>query len=606
MNHTMHNRLGPWLLALGMLLGTALGAQPALPSGTLIPPVVLSALQPTLEVDGGLATLTETGPSAGVYAIADGARGAFTARPSDTIYPLDDHHTLWVHLRLQRDSPGPEQWTLNIPLPYLDQVTLYQRVGAGPWTAQVSGDTLAVAQWTRPGLYPEFALDIPPRGAQEVYIQIRNFKPSSLPLRLATTTQRQLQRGIEYAVIGAMVGTLLIMLGSCAIQYAVSRELADAWYMAYTALMIVVICDSAGFAGQWFWPDAPVWANYSYMVLPVLGVGFSVLFVRHVSASTTRLPWGGHGLQWFGWACVPLVLLSALVERSTADNFYAVYLGLGPILALGTAVLTWWRGCAVGKWLFLAFLPQCLAVIFLSVQMFGLVPTVWYARYVLLLAVAFSVPLLLHALHMRARERHEVEERANALATQDALTGLLNRAQFATQVQAAIGRALEDKEPAAIVLVKVLDQDTLRHTHGDAVAEQCLLQAVLKMQRVLRDVDPAGRLDTAEFGLILEGVSSREVLTDRMVRLLASGLIPLPHLQPEITLHFHVTCVLLSELIPNAQTVLHQLAELMADMSPRTHRPIRFLEPEMTVPAALQAESGGTAYDTPGFGMLGP
>ena len=110
------------------------------------------------------------------------------------------------------------------------------------------------------------------------------------------------------------------------------------------------------------------------------------------------------------------------------------------------------------------------------------------------------------------------------------------------------------------------------------VAPDGLLRAVIKLQRVLRDVDPAGRIDTADFALLLKGMSSRQALTERMVTLIASGLIPLPNLVPEVTLQFQVSCVLLQENPVPADRVLGDLQGLLAGMSPRTRRPIRFLE----------------------------
>jgi GGDEF domain-containing protein len=588
-----------WLAAL-MAVGAA-AATPAAPGDVH----VLQAGQADFEIRSDIATLLETGASAGITAITDGARGTFVTQPASTIQPLNERRTLWILLRLHREANAPAQWTLHIPLPHLDQVVLYQSDDQGGWQRQEAGDTVAVNQWSHPGLYADFDLQLPAGKTRDVYLQIRNYKASGIPLRLASAEARQAQRSLEYVVIGVMVGTLLMLLGSCLIHYAVTRDKAHGWYAAYTALIVVVISGTAGLAGQWMWPDSPIWANYSYMVLPVLGVGVTVLFVRHVCGLRNRFPILERCLAWFGWACIPLAFLSFVTERAAAADLHGVYIALGPLLALSAAFVTWRRGNPIGQWLLMAYLPQSLAVLYLAAQMYSLVPTLWEARYAMLAGVAFSVPLLLQALNMRTRERREVEDRANALPTQDALTGLLNKEQFMVQVQAALTRALEDKEPAAIVLVEVVNHEHLRKAFGDAQAEQCLLRAVVKLHRVLRDVDPAGRVDTARFGLVLEGLSSRHTINERMVRLIASGLIPLPGLKPEVTLHFHVTCVLLNEMIPDARTILDKLGELMGEMSPRTRRPIRFLEPEMTVPAALQANSEYGA-DTPGFGLLGP
>jgi len=237
--------------------------------------------------------------------------------------------------------------------------------------------------------------------------------------------------------------------------------------------------------------------------------------------------------------------------------------------------------------------------VYIGLQMLQLLPAWWQSRYLMVAAVALSVPLLQQALHLRARERREVQERADALPTQDALTGLLTRPLFDTQVELAIKRSRQNREPSAIVMVEVVNYSYLRESYGDAIAEQCLLRAAVKLHRVLRDVDPAGRVDTARFGLVLDGVASRQELTERMVRLVASGLIPLPGLRPEVTLQFHISCALLTEVVADKRTVLQELQDVLHGMSPRTRRPIRFLEPAPTMPAALPSKDDGNSDRAP-------
>ena len=112
------------------------------------------------------------------------------------------------------------------------------------------------------------------------------------------------------------------------------------------------------------------------------------------------------------------------------------------------------------------------------------------------------------------------------------------------------------------------------------MAEQCLLRAVIKLHRVVRDSDPAGRIGPGRFGLVLEGVRSRPDLQDRMVRLVSAGLTPAKGAALDIPLQFHVACVLLNERVLTAPLILRELDHLLGRMSPRTRRPIRFLEPD--------------------------
>jgi GGDEF domain-containing protein len=136
-------------------------------------------------------------------------------------------------------------------------------------------------------------------------------------------------------------------------------------------------------------------------------------------------------------------------------------------------------------------------------------------------------------------------------------------------------------------MLKVINHEHIRVTLGDHVAEQCLLRTVVKLHRILRDVDPAGRLGPDRFGLLMEGVVSRRALTERMVHLIASGLIPLPGLEPEVTLQFHVACVMLHQYPMVPDEALAALDGVLSEMSPHTRRPIRFIEERPTQPGVL-------------------
>ncbi len=541
----------------------------------------------SFRLQGTLSFLTVEGAGNSLDEILKRDRARFTPTDTARSMPLREGNTVWVRLRFERDARSTARWMLAIPLPYLDYAALYQPDGKGGWSRQIAGDSVAVGQWSRPALYPDFRLDVPAEGAYDVYLELRNFKPTLMPLLLATESRRNSQSELEHLLLGGLFGALVMLVGVCAIHYMQSRSADDGWYTMYAAGMVMVVSCMTGLSGQWLWPQSPAWSNYTHLSMPILGLSTTLFFVRHITSLDAGFPRLSQTLYAVAGFGIPIALLGVAIDRRVADMFNAAYLALCPLLLLVATIQTWRRGHAVGRWLSIAYLPTGLVTLYIALQMLLLIPAWWQSRYLMVIAVALSVPLLQQALHLRARERREAQDRANALPTQDALTGLLTRPLFDAQVELAIKRARQRREPSAIVMVEIVNYSYLRESYGDAIAEQCLLRAAVKLHRVLRDVDPAGRVDTARFGLVLDGVASRQELTERMVRLVASGLIPLPGLRPEVTLQFHISCALLTEVVADKRTILQELADVLHGMSPRTRRPIRFLEPAPTMPAAF-------------------
>lgn len=553
--------------------------------------IVLSDSNPSFEVKSEIRSwIDPTGGASIEEAVSDPSR--FESAPAALGRELTGDNAVWIKLKLLRVEGNTDAWTLNVPLPAIDSVSLYQKEagGTGKWSVQHAGDTLAQAAWTRRGFYADFDLSFNTAGAQEVYLQVRDFHRLNIPIRIVEKQTREFHRLIEVLLMGLLAGTLVSVSVLCLIRYQEHRNPTDFRASVYGFLIWLSVAQFSGVNTATLWASLPQWGNYASSILPLFAVGVSLLFVRDLYALSTQYHRYDTFLAVTGWCTLAWIASFVLLDRVTADTIGSAIIFFASSVGLAAAVLAWRGGSPIWKWLLLAYVPQYLGVIRLVLQTLGVVPTLWEVRYYTAFTVALSVPSLVYALTKLTHDRAEVKTRADHLPTQDALTGLLTLPKFSTHLQEAYSRAVESREPIALVLVRVVNHEHIRETLGDPVAEQSLLRAVVKLHRVLRDVDPAGRVDTAQFALLLEGVPTRQVLTERMVQLIASGLIPLPGLTPPVTLQFHAACVLLHENPVPADIALGELEEVLDDMSPHTHRPIRFLEAIPTQAGILQAE----------------
>lgn len=550
--------------------------------------IVLNGNAPSFQISSPTQTWIESG-SAATIAVVAAAPSIFKTSPALSRQPISTFDTLWIKLRVVRAANAPPNWTLNIPLPFLDSVSLYLPDGHGHWIMQSAGDTVPQSQWSTKGLYPDFDLsNLPSEVPQDLYLQVRNFQNLSIPIRLASASARELEHLREMMGQGLMLGALLSMVLLSVIRYLEHRNPIDGWAAGYSVMITLTIAQIGGVLNVFFWTPVPEFGNYASSVMPVVAVGCALMFVHTLSSLSAHHPYNAF-LSSLGWASVASVLSYALLDRFVAEWICNVMLLTA--LSIGTVVtlMSWRGGSIIGRWLIVAMVPQFLGVMYLFAEGIGLVPPFWEMRYITSLSVALSVPALVYALSQITHDRKELVMRARHLPTQDALTGLLIPEVFQTHLNEAVQRAIDSREPVGLVVVRVVNHEFIRQTYGDATAEHCLLRAVIKLQRVLRDADPAGRVGTADFALLLNGITTRQALTERMVTLIASGLIPLPNLVPEVTLQFQATCVLLQENPVGAERVLEDLQNLLSGMSVRTRRPIRFLEAVPTEASPLDS-----------------
>lgn len=572
-------RLG---LAVACLLGLATGPVWAQPSQ----PLVLGP-QASLQVSSELSGWVDERQQATVEEAATQPE-LFSNTPALHRFALNEHNALWLHLQLRRTIDAPTQWALNIPLPFVDEVSLYQRDAQGHWQRQHAGDTVVQAAWSLRGPYPDFALELPDTEVHDVYLRLRNFKHLSVPIRIATASEREYQRALELVVLGTFLGILAVLVVLSVIRYVEHRNLADIGAAAFSALVLAASAQVNGILNLLLWTRWPAVGDYAYAVLPPLAVGASLLFVRVLYASSTHFARYDRLLRAVGVVALLSVTL-IVVDRTVADKISTVLILLATTAGLVATFLSWRGHSRIWIWLMAAYVPQWLCLTRMMLEALGLLPIWWEMRYLMSLSVALSVPMLVYALSRTTHDRKELHVRARHLPTQDALTGLLTREAFEGELAQAYDRVIDAREPVAVVVVRIVNHEHIRKGLGDTVAEQSVLRAVVKLHRILRDVDPAGRIGAGEFALIFDGVLNRQLLTERMVQLIGSGLIPLPGLHPPITLQFHAACVLLHENPIAPETAVESLRTLLDGMSSHTRRPIRFLEAPQTQPVPLMA-----------------
>ncbi len=569
----MPSLLGRFLLTIFCLCGSLAWANDPLADGV----IVLNDNVPAVQVRADVKSWIDEGSHATIALVA-GDTVTFKSDQADDYYPLNKFDTLWIKLSVKRPMGNTAQWTLNVPLPFLDSVTLYQADAAGRWVAQRAGDSVGQSDWSRQGLYADFELTLADSTPKDLYLQIRNFKQVGVPIRLATAQQRETQRQLELLAMGLMLGALLSLAILSSLRYVEHRKAIDGWASLFGLLIATTIGQINGVMNAFIWAPLPEIGNYASSVLPVVTVGSALLFVRNVFALHVHYRRFDRFLSSVGWGTVVSVFIYAFADRFIADRVCAMVMIFATLIGMIATFLSVRDGSSIARWLMFALLPLFFAVLYMVADAAGIVPNLWQMRYLTSLGVAIVVPVLLYALSQLTHDRKELVVRANHLPTQDALTGLLTPEVFQTHLETAVQRAIDHREPLALVMVRVTNHEHIRQAYSDTTAEQCLLRAVVKIQRILRDVDPAGRVGTAEFGLLMEGVATRQALTERMVKLIGSGLIPLPGLVPEVTLHFHAVCVMLHDNPVPPARVLDDLRDLLAGMSPHTRRPIRFLE----------------------------
>ncbi|HET8746799.1 MAG TPA: 7TM diverse intracellular signaling domain-containing protein [Ramlibacter sp.] len=515
--------------------------------------------------------------TASIEEVARSPGGApFAPAQPQAIHKLGPRAALWLHLRVQRARDERQDWVIEFPMPALDRVTVYQHEG-GAWIAETAGDTLAVARWAERGRYPFFRVDLAPGEVRDLYVRIRHTTAANFPVRLSTGASQSQRLQLEYLALGAAFGALALLIAGCLARGWAYRDAVFGWYAGYAALTTLGVAAYTGTAAHLLWPRFGALEDAPVPMLAFAAVAAAMMFVRTLLALRRRFRLLDRTMGLMALLGVVLIPVPAVLPKSVSLPLLATYVGLAAGSAMLASVRAWMRGDPVARWVLVAYVPMLLALLLGMARVFGWVPVSATTQYAAVVAIALEVPLLLVALFIRSRDRHRAEVREQALSTRDALTGLLAPHLFTDRLRQVVARQRRDGLDAAVMYIELVNHRRIREYFGTAVAEQSLLRSVIKLRRLLRDVDTVSRVGENCFGVLLEGAAARTSVTERASRLIAAGLMPLPGLKPDVTLQFHIAAALLAEAPLDAEELEEALRAQLARMSPRTRRPIRFV-----------------------------
>lgn len=532
-------------------------------------------------------------------ASTSGAAVRFMPLQDEKMFDLRPQDRLWIKIDIEIKSANQEHVVLWSPLPLIDVITLYQPSEGSKWRAMRAGDRVAVVDWPEPGRYPRFHLDLP-RGKFSVYLQVQGSTPVSIPIHIGSETQAQAADRSGFLGMGAVVGLLLTLMLMCFVTAYTYQDRLYLYYGVYMMLMILAVGAYTGVSAYLLWDNSPVWADNAQGVLALVSVGGALYFIEAIIGGRQYAHRPLAILLGVAALSMPLAVTYAFVPRAFGVIILGVYILSVSALGLSLAARAWQRGDRVGKWVLFAYAPLALAVLLAVARAYGWIGVSWLVQYGVVVALLIEAPMMMVALHVRSRERHEITTREQAMATHDALTGLLKEHLFDYRVDQAVKRSIQRGEDAAIVLISLVNYDAIAQVHGSTIAEQSVLRSVIKLRRVLGDVEALARIGSSRFGLIFEGTSNRHRITELGARIVAQGLMPLPGLVPDVTLQFHLVAACLRELPPVEKNIKAELLNLLSSMSRRTRRPIRFLDGLMIDGASAEgAMDGVTSASAP-------
>ena len=463
-------------------------------------------------------------------------------------------------------------WWLAVPLPALDEATLYYRDGGGQSQRQEAGDSRAISRWALRGRYPVFALPAEVGVPMRYYLQLRHSRVpfSALPFAINDAGLITLRQN-EHMLLGIYFGLAILAVALATANAVAYRDSGFAAYAVHVAALSGAQAVLTGLASLYLWPELPQLNNASAIFLASLSAASALLFVCIIGELQRLAPRLDALMKALILALLACGIANALMLSELAFVAYNTVLALSVAVTAVGVVLAAWRSDADLRWLVLGFLPVSVAAVFPVLHNYGLIEFGFLTQYALMTALAVQAPVLFYGLCQRLTGRLLPSVRASDMQVIDPLTGLHSSPVLAHRLQAVMNAAQRHQQPFAVLMISLVNQASLQAAHGREVGERAIVTAAARIRSVARPSDMVARVGDAQFALLMAGPVTAGAVNDYATKLLASGLRPSDDLPNSNGLQFHIAVGHIeaqdTALAPDAETLLARMLTALHGMN---------------------------------------
>ncbi|HXU94117.1 MAG TPA: EAL domain-containing protein [Gallionella sp.] len=174
------------------------------------------------------------------------------------------------------------------------------------------------------------------------------------------------------------------------------------------------------------------------------------------------------------------------------------------------------------------------------------------------------------AIFMDITERKRAEEEIHRLAYYDTLTQLPNRRLFMNRLDQAISASHRSSQHGALLFMDLDNFKILNDTKGHDVGDMLLVEVANRLRLCVRETDTVARLGGDEFVILLQDLSSSEILAGNQVRVVGEKIIEAINAPYILNQHEHHTSpsigaclfrergISADELLKRADTAMYQ------------------------------------------------
>ncbi len=142
-----------------------------------------------------------------------------------------------------------------------------------------------------------------------------------------------------------------------------------------------------------------------------------------------------------------------------------------------------------------------------------------------------EVPTHIDGIMRNVTKRKRIQDREAYLANFDSLTGVANLKSLKWNLEHLIALSQRQRSEGALLQLRLTNLSDINEVYGFETGDRVLKEFAKRLARIVRVPDIIGRIDEADFGIVLYGASKKDVkaITDRLFFLLENSPVKTPY-----------------------------------------------------------------------------
>lgn len=467
----------------------------------------------------------------------------------------------WFRFDVINRAPAIEEVYIELPIPFLDNIALYQFSGEHLIQKHHVGDELPFSK--RPIEHQNFVMpfNLQP-GKNNFLMRIESAGTIEAPLFIWNPQSFLVADGNERLLQGIWFGALAIMVLYNLFLLALLKDISYFHYICFAFSYLMFQASLKGYGFAYVWPNQLSWNSYAISVFIAASNFFAfMLLIRFLDLAK-------HSRKAFmllasvAGICALLLTLTFILPYTMTVRINSALAMVTCVFALTLGYWSWYHGNPLAKYFCLAWTSAFGGVAILIASKFGVVPTNFWTNNAGQIGVLAQVALLSFALASRFNREKELRIRAQdssleherlarrtqeellraeahakvkleqkviertenlqtamtelesvnkqleIMSTTDALTGLFNRRHFENCFTQEFKRSIRHKRQLSIVLCDIDHFKNINDQNGHQAGDECL-QALANLfkKRISRSGDLVARYGGEEFIVLLGDTS---------------------------------------------------------------------------------------------------